>query len=323
MSTHETILSTTDRLEAQSVVSMLAAHGIEARLEGVVDSARLGIGDTALPLKVEVPNESVARAKELLAAAPDLQADDEPAERANRKRPIIAMGVPFVWPGLAHVYAGLPWTGVVLGLTVLASFLAARSVNVGGVYMLLVLADAVFGVRAVRAFNRGQHRSTAGQVAMGLGLSLAALALSSGIAAVSWVRHELAEREFGRYQLSCTAASLIIVNDGSEPRDLELKQVAVIATYGLFNQESVSATFPTAVLHLAPGARAEVPLTVDPGFPCAPRRPGLALTVDLDLRSRWCSTRVSLLSEGHEGTASCSHDKPAEHLRLERMNPAW
>lgn len=42
-STHETILSTTDRLEAQSVVSMLAAHGIEAQLEGVVDSARLAI----------------------------------------------------------------------------------------------------------------------------------------------------------------------------------------------------------------------------------------------------------------------------------------
>lgn len=211
--THETVLSTTDRLEAQSVVSMLASHGVEARLSGVVDSARLGVGDTALPLNIEVPVESVARAKELLAAEPEPAEEAAGDVRPNRKRPIIAMGVPLVWPGLAHVYAGRPWTGVLLGLTVLGSMLAVRGgVNVGGVYLLLVLADAVFGVRGVHAFNRGQHRAVSGQLAAGVALSLAALIVSSGTAGLKWVRHELVEREFARYQLSCTAAGVVIVN---------------------------------------------------------------------------------------------------------------
>lgn len=300
---------------------MLASHGIEARLSGVVDSARLGIGDTALPLNVEVPVESVARAKELLAAAPE--PDDEPADsRPNRKRPIIAVGVPIVWPGLAHVYAGRPWTGVLLGLTVLVSMLSVRGgVNAGGVYVLLVLADAVFGVRGVHAFNRGQHRPVFGQVAAGVGLSLAALLLSSGAEGVRWVRHELAEREFARYQLSCTPASLVIVNDGTEPRDLELKYVSVVATYGLFDEESVGATFPEPRLHLVPGARAEVPLTFDPEFPCAPPPPGIVLQPRVDLRRLWCTSRLSLASEGHEGTVNCSHDTPPEHMRPIRQHP--
>lgn len=322
MPTHETILSTTDRLEAQSVVSMLASHGIEARLSGVVDSARLGIGDTALPLKVEVAVEDVARAKELLAAAPE-PADEPDDVRPNRKRPIIAMGVPIVWPGLAHVYAGRPWTGVLLGLTLFVSMLSVRGgVNAGGVYLLLVLADAFFGVRGVHAFNRGQHRSVGRQVAMGLGLSLAGLLLSSGAQGVRWVRHELAEREFARYQVSCTADRVVIVNDGAEARDLELKGAIVIATYGLFeDEEYVTSRTPASVLHLAPGGKVELPLEVDPNFICAPPPTGIVFEPRLDLRRPRCSTHLSLVSHGHEATVRCSHDQPPEHMRVERTNP--
>lgn len=317
MTTHETILSTTDRLEAQSVVSMLASHGIEARLSGVVDSARLGVGDTALPLNVEVPVEHGVRAKQLLAASPE--PDAEPADvRPNRKRAIIAVGVPLVWPGLAHVYAGHPWTGALLGLSVLVSLLSVRSgVNVGAVYVLLVLADAFFGVRAVQAFNRGQHRSVVGQVAAGVGLSLGVLIIASGSEGLGWVRHRLAEREFARYQLSCTAASLVIVNEGSQPRDLELRQVSIVATYGLFDEDVVSATFPSSTLHLEPGARAEVPLTVDPEFACAPSPESVVLSVDFG-RPHSCSSRLSLVSEGHSGTVTCSHGLPPERMRPQR-----
>lgn len=299
---------------------MLASHGIEARLSGVVDSARLGIGDTALPLKVEVSVENVARAKELLAAAPE--ADGEPPDvRPNRKRAIIAIGVPIVWPGLAHVYAGRPWTGVALGLTVLVSFFTVRAgVNVGGVYVLLVLADAFFGVRAVRAFNRGQHRPVALQVLTGLGLSLGSLVLSSGSEGVSWVRHELTQREFSRYQLSCTPEAFVIVNDGAEPRDLELKQVIVVATYGLFDDEYVTASVSSPLVRLEPGARAEVPLTLDPEFACAPPPKGLVLQPNVDLRRLWCSVRLTLISQGHEGTVSCTHHKPPARMYVERTN---
>lgn len=320
MTTHETILSTTDRLEAQAVVSMLASQGIEARLSGVVDSARLGIGDTALPLTVEVPIEHVARAKELLAAAPAPPDTEPPDERPNRKRAIIAMGVPVVWPGLAHVYAGLPWTGVVLGLTVLLSLVFVRTgVNVGGVYLLLVLADALFGVRGVRAFNQGVHRSVAGQVAMGLAVSLGALLVSSGGQGLKWLRHELTQREFSRYQLSCTAEGFVIENTGSEPRDLELRQVFVVATWSLFDDEYVSAIVPSRQLHLVAGARAEVPVTVEPEFPCAPPPPGLVLQPVLD-RPRSCSVRLTLVSDGHEGTVTCSHGRPPERIHVERTN---
>lgn len=317
---HETVLSTTDRLEAQSVVSMLASHGIEARLSGVVDSARLGIGDTALPLNVEVPVDSVARAKALLAAEPEPQ-DDGGDVRANRKRPIVAIGLPIVWPGLAHVYAGLPWTGVVLALALLLSLPAARSVNAAGVYLLLVVADAVFGVRGVRAFNRGQHRTTFRQLAAGVGLSLAALVSSSGTAGVGWVRHQLTAREFAAYRLSCSSRNLVIVNEGAEPKDLELKFVSLVATYGLFDEESVSANVPETRLHLVPGGRAEVPLAVDPTFACAPEPPGLVLEPRFDLRRpSSCTTRLSLVSGGREASVRCAHDAPPERMRVERAN---
>ncbi|MBM4782010.1 MAG: DUF2007 domain-containing protein [Archangiaceae bacterium] len=319
--THETVLSTTDRLEAQSVVSMLASHGIEARLSGVVDSARLGIGDTALPLNVEVPVESVARAKELLAAEPE-PAEEAADVRPNRKRPIIAIGVPLVWPGLAHVYAGRPWTGAVLALALLLSLPSSRTVNAAGVYLLLVLADAVFGVRGVHAFNRGQHRPAFAQLAVGVGLSLAALVLSSGTAGVRWVRHQLAAREFAAYRLSCSNRNLVIVNEGAEPKDLELKFVSVVATYGIFDEESVSANVPETRLHIVPGARAEVPLTVDPTFACAPEPPGLVLEPRFDLRRpSSCTTRLFLVSAGHEARVDCAHDEPLQPMQVERSNP--
>lgn len=94
----------------------------------------------------------------------------------------------------------------------------------------------------------------------------------------------------------------------------------MVATYGLFDEDAVSATFPEPRLHLVPGARAEVPLTVDPEFACAPAPPGLVLQPPVDLRRPWCGTRLVLVSDGKEATVRCSHDKPAERMRVERTN---
>src|SRR5688572_8111965 len=109
-----TVHTTTDRIEAHALCTMLQGEGIEAELAGVVDAARVGVGETALPIHIEVPAEDEAEARELLATPPP---PVEPTEdRLRLKKPIIAMGIAMLWPGLGHVYAGRPFTGLLLGL---------------------------------------------------------------------------------------------------------------------------------------------------------------------------------------------------------------
>lgn len=174
-----TVFASTDRIEAQAVLGLLRSGGLDAELVGVVDAARLGVGEGALPLRIEVAAEDEARAKELLAARPEpVEAEGDEAPARPRKVPLIALGVPVVWPGLGHVYAGRPVTGVVLMLAVLGSFLAAMVEDSAVLtYFVLLVLDALFGRRAVLAFNEGRQVSSGRQLAAGVAMVLGAAAL--------------------------------------------------------------------------------------------------------------------------------------------------
>lgn len=297
--THEVLITTTDRVEAQTVLSMLVSQGIEARLSGTVDAARLGVGDSALPISVEVPVEDLARARELLVALPEVSAD-EPAV-LGRKRALIALGVPVVWPGLAHVYAGRPVTGLVLGLAILPALLTPGG---GVVWLVLLLADAVLGVRAVQAFNRGApSASKARQLGVGLGVSVLAVLLAAGPELVKAIDRLRVQREFASYSLSCSPQRVAFTNTSSEPRTLELLHVTSVANDGSFERR-FTATVPGRTVRLAAGERQEVLVEVPAASPCATvAQGGLVFKISGSMPD--CGFELELRSQGLDTTVSC------------------
>lgn len=208
------LLTTVDRAEAQAMCAMLQAHGIEAEVVGVVDSARVGVGAFALPVHVDVPAEDEGVALRLLAAerAEHLAAEaaDREAVRASvrsPKRRIAALGLPVLLPGLAHVYAGRSVTGWMLAAAALPTVLVLRGALMPA-YVLVGLCDAVLAFRAIGR-NAGPP-STGRQVAT----ALAVLVLSVGVALTPMLWRERAHArlraELGRDALSCTARELRI-----------------------------------------------------------------------------------------------------------------
>src|SRR5204863_7277706 len=104
--------------------------GIEARFHDVA-STRIGMPPALIEMTVDVPAESEARAKELLAdleyagAAEGLERDEDGAEAGPplpaRRYPFLAAGFALILPGGAHVYARRPWTALVLAIGVVGS----------------------------------------------------------------------------------------------------------------------------------------------------------------------------------------------------------
>lgn len=218
-----TVATTVDRDEAHVLLALLRSGGIDAELIGVVDAARIGVGEGALPLRLEVEQEDEAAARELIAAprAPAPQEDEGPAPLA-RKRPIIALGVPLVWPGLAHLYASRPFTGGALAVGAVIAILGGQ---LGAALPLLMIFDAFFGRRAVLAFNRGQHLSPARQLAAGVALVLVALGLVGARPALTWLEQRERRAALSSISFTCTADEATFTNVGAEARDLEVVSV--------------------------------------------------------------------------------------------------
>ncbi|MBL8909403.1 MAG: DUF2007 domain-containing protein [Archangium sp.] len=218
-----TVVSTVDRDEAQVLVSMLRSAGIEAELIGVVDAARIGVGESALPLRIEVEQEDEAEARELIAAPrqPAPQEDEGPPP-LSRKRPIIALGVPLVWPGLAHIYATRPFTG---GALAIGAVIAILSGELAGAVPLLMIFDAFFGRRAVLAFNRGQHVGAGRQLLAGIPMVVIALGLVGARAFTNALERRASERELSNVKFTCTQDDAIFTNVGDAARDLEVLSV--------------------------------------------------------------------------------------------------
>lgn len=218
-----TVASTVDRDEAQVLVSMLRSAGIDAELIGVVDAARIGVGEGALPLRIEVEAEDEAEARELIAAPrePAPQEDEGPPP-LSRKRPIIALGVPLVWPGLAHIYATRPFTG---GALAIGAVIAVLSGELAGALPVLMILDAFFGRRAVLAFNRGHHVGVGRQLAAGLAMAVVALGLVGARPVMVALERQAARAALSSVSFTCSSRDATFTNVSDTPRDLEVVSV--------------------------------------------------------------------------------------------------
>jgi len=232
-----TVHTTVDRGEGHALVAMLRGEGLEVELVGVVDAARIGVGETALPLRIEVAAGDEARARAILAEQP--LGPTQPS--SLRKKGLIALGVPVVWPGLGHVYAGRPCTGVTLGLAVVVAMVASGAVGpLRGVYPVLLVIDAFFAFRAVKAFNAKKHQQPGTQVLVGMGFVALAFFIVGAQPMLEALRRAADERELARVQVTCGAGQLVATNVGDESRDVELAGVSSVRVMLLQEDQAVA-----------------------------------------------------------------------------------
>lgn len=307
-----TVLETTDRAEAQAAHAMLVSFGLEASLEGIVDAARLGVGDVALPLKVQVTEADAARARELLEAQADQAEAVEPPR--SHKKPLIALGLAFIWPSAGHFYAGRPWTGAMLLVTWLAVLATMRWSNPALGYLALVLIDAVGSVRVVNT----PVASTLKQMALGaLGAVVIGLIAMGPGAFERWSRARL-EGELSRLQVACGERLFEVENVGDAPRVIEVKSMRAARDR---QTESVTVVEPTRV-ELPPGARHTFALVYPEGGACAPKT---LLTLEVEwLGGCRHSVRLETGAPGEAGVeAEIGCTERSSRPRLVQDADAW
>ena len=206
---------------------------------------------------------------------------------SHRSR-VVGAGLAFFVPGGSHLYARRPWTSLVLALgwipcLVVASgkheiASAAGALGLGG----LVLADIIFGLRALRsAGRRTEPPRRLRQLARGLGLALGAGILGASLALLGSLPEWLARRELSRFEVSCDEASVSVANHGNEPRTVTLERVAVQSWPDILLAAADTAAVKLrgpAALTVAPGERVSFPFELPDSFPALcgvpPPRPG-------------------------------------------------
>jgi uncharacterized membrane protein YjjB (DUF3815 family) len=230
---YTTIHRTTDAAQGEMMAEMLRREGIAARFHKV-SSNLIGMSPLLIEMTVDVPVESEARARELLgdleytAAADALEAgpEEEAAPTArSRWRALARSGFTLFLPGTCHLYAGRPWTALVLaaaaaGCVGIMVSVERESLAFGAALAALIVimpCDMIAGVRAAAAENLGRHAERGRQVVTGL--LLAAVAATIGVAtrtaieAPGWWR----ARQLRRFSLTCTRTSIVIENrDGAD-----------------------------------------------------------------------------------------------------------
>lgn len=241
-----TIHRTTDAAQGELMAELLRRAGIEARFHDVA-STRIGMPPALIEMTVDVPAESEAQARELLAdlenagAAEELERGEEGAEGVRAqpalRYPFLAAGFALILPGGAHVYARRPWTALALAIGVVAS-LAVMAATRGKltiefaftVLIATVACDAVAGVRAARAANRGEQRSRGQQIAAGVSLLAAAIAVGGGVRFATAAQRVMWTRELAKYKVSCTDREIFVENQSGRSRVIQLWQMRVGAT---------------------------------------------------------------------------------------------
>jgi len=207
MAGYVTVHRTYDPIGAEMLGDLLQQEGIDARVLGSHASAIFGAAQSFLQVRIEVPAADAARARELIvafvAAGEAGQSDVDASESEPALRPPIlvpevqppvhlswvrALGIAPLIPGGGHFVAR---RAIVGGAVLLAQLVAvaamvsgsAREATAGALTAAgLLLFDAVGGVLAVRAYNRGARAShvrqmvTALAALFGLGATGAALA---------------------------------------------------------------------------------------------------------------------------------------------------
>jgi len=199
-------------MRAQLLAEFLEQQGIPARHVGTRHGAGIGVAQHILKQRIEVPEDRLAEAREVVAdfeiahgEEPQTdEADREPRGRPRFRRdsargtgrpepeiparlsPMLAAGVICVVPGGGHFYARNPWIGlaIVLGwIAALGGAFASRDAGpFTGLSLILLLAfDLLDAQLAVRDHNAGVRRSRGAQLLRGFGAL--GLILSLGIVA--------------------------------------------------------------------------------------------------------------------------------------------
>jgi hypothetical protein len=178
-----TVHRTTDPVEAEIVVDLLAEEGIEPHLYGAQSVALVPV-----ERRVDVAAGDADRAKELVTAflasraedVPDEDSGPEEEEAPRKLSPMLGIGVAMLVPGGCHFYARRIWTGAAIAASQVALIVFAMSERAdrsaasaaGVAFAGLALFDMLFGQAAVRAHNRGVRRGTGRQLGYWLAASV-------------------------------------------------------------------------------------------------------------------------------------------------------
>jgi hypothetical protein len=194
---------------------------------------------------------------------------------SHRSR-VVGAGLAFFVPGGSHLYARRPWTSLALAVGWIPCLVVASGkhelASAAGALGLgwLVLADVIFGLRALRsAGRRTRSPSRLRQVARGLGLALGAGILGAALALLGALPEWLARRELSRFEVSCDEGSVSVENQGNEPRTVTLDRVVVQSWPDMLltaaDTASVTLRGPGG-LTLAPGERGTFPFELPDSF---------------------------------------------------------
>ena len=204
--------------EGEMFAELFRREGIDVNFHPMI-GATIGSGEQICDLRIDVPIESEARVRELLS---DLEyigttlnergtADDDDAEpeapAAPPRRPLLAAGVAFLFPGGGHFHARRPWTGLLVGSTLVCGWISRwgsswRESFTGemlfGSLVALVFVDAIAGRRAAMAENRGIHPGQASQFARGFVMMACAVAVGAVFATAAATPRWLEARAWRR-----------------------------------------------------------------------------------------------------------------------------
>ena len=189
--------------EGEMFAELLRREGIDVHFHPMV-GATIGSGEQICDLRIDVPVDSEARVRELpseleyVGTTRDdgVAADDDDAEleapAVPPRRPLLAAGVAFLLPGGGHFHARRPWTGLLVGTTLVCGWISRWGSSWRGSFagemlfgslIALVFADAIAGRRAAMAENRGIHPGEVRQFARGLVMVACAVAVGAVFAA--------------------------------------------------------------------------------------------------------------------------------------------
>ncbi|MBX3186658.1 MAG: DUF2007 domain-containing protein [Labilithrix sp.] len=171
-----------DPIGADMICDFLREHDVRVQLRGNTQATRMTWSQTSDNIRIVVLREDLEKAHEALAAMNqgearghpfrDLSApkdDDEAEEKFVKPRSVIAAAfLAFILPiGAGHFYArhGAAGTILLAGIAgaLLASFFGAHYEVTARAWGILVLADAVGAVLAVRRFNARRPMSEGSQ----------------------------------------------------------------------------------------------------------------------------------------------------------------
>ena len=237
--------------EGEMLAELLRREGIDVNFHPMI-GATIGSGEQICDLRIDVPIESEARVRELLSELEYLgttlnergaDGDDDDAEpeapAAPPRRPLLAAGVAFLFPGGGHFHARRPWTGLLVGTTLVCGWISRwgsswRESFTGemlfGSLIALVFVDAIAGRRAAMAENRGIHPGQARQFARGFVMMACAVAAGAVFATAAAAPRWLEARVWRRIETRCTPRQLTVTNADPKGRTVAVSALAIRTT---------------------------------------------------------------------------------------------